>query len=137
MAGTAGQAGNLGTQSMVQMPGLMADFGTVPASVGHGASPAEPGAQKSQASKGRQAAQATKASQPRKASQARKASQPRPAKRTSNAGQNGSNQGQPAGTAAIPGLEAPMATTPRHSSSPAAPSYTRNALPAESTHVPG
>jgi len=137
MAGTAGQAGNLGTQSMVQMPGLMADFGTVPGSAGHGASPAKSGAQARQAPKVRPTSQATKASQPRKASQARKASQPRPAKRGGNAAQNGANQGQPAGTAAIPGLVAPTATAPRHSSSPAAPSYTRNAPPAESTHVPG
>ena len=137
MAGTAGQAGNLGTQSMVQMPGLMADFGTVPGSAGHGAAQAKTGTQAGQAPTVRSASQATKASQPRKASQARKASQPRPAKRTGNAGQNGASQGQPAGAAAIPGLVAPTVTAPRHPSSPAAPSYTRHAPPAESTHVPG
>jgi len=119
MAGTAGQAANLGTQSMVQMPGLMADLG---------------GPQASHATK---ASQPRKAPQPRKASQARKASQPRPAKRTTNAAPNQASQGQPTGTAAIPGLEAPAATPHRHSSSPAAPSYTRHAPPAESTHVPG
>ena len=82
MVGTAGQAGSLGTQSMVQMPGLMADFGTVPASTvpastvpastvpastGHGSSQAQSGAQ------ARQRSQSTKASLPRKASQPRAA----------------------------------------------------------------
>jgi flagellum-specific peptidoglycan hydrolase FlgJ len=137
MVGTAGQAGSLGTQSMVQMPGLMADFGTVPAGTDPGSSQAQSGAQARQAPGGRQASQVTKASQPRKASQARKASQPRPAKRTGNAGQNGASQSQRTGTAAIPGLEAATANTSRHPSRPAAPSYTRNVPPAESTHVPG
>jgi len=143
MVGTAGQTATLGTQSMVQMPGLMADFGTVPGSAGHGSSQAPSGAQARPAPQEQQASQARKASQPRKASQARKApqarkaSQPRAQKGTGNAGQNGADQGQRAGTAAIPGLEAPMGDAPPHLAAPAAPSYTRHAPPAESTHVPG
>jgi hypothetical protein len=37
----------------------------------------------------------------------------------------------------IPGLQVPAADTPLGSSSPSAPSYTRNAPAAEATHVPG
>jgi flagellum-specific peptidoglycan hydrolase FlgJ len=125
MVGTAGLAGNPGTQGMVQMPGLMADFGTVPGS--------------------------TSMSEAKQASQPRKAPQARAAKRSGNAGRNGATSqggtaprggtrtanGQPAGTAAIPGVEAASAGTPVRSSSAAAPSYTRNVPSAESTHVPG
>jgi flagellum-specific peptidoglycan hydrolase FlgJ len=164
MVGTAGRAGSPSTQGpstqgLVQMPGMMADFGTVPgtaatgtagtgsaATGGQNATAAGQGASRAQAgSKARQAPQG------RQASQARKGSQARAAKRTGNAGQNGAtsrggtaprdrtraSKGQRAGSAAIPGLEAPMASTPSRSSAPAAPSYSRNAPPAESTHVPG
>jgi len=126
MVGTAGLAGDLGTHGTVQMPGMMADFGTVPGSTG--------------------TSQAKHASQPRQAPQARAA------KRSGNAGPKGATsrggtahragtrtaQGQRAGTAAIPGVEAPLAGTSGGSSSAAAaPSYTRNVPPVESTHVPG
>jgi flagellum-specific peptidoglycan hydrolase FlgJ len=125
MVGTAGRAGSVGTQGIVPMPGMMADFGTVPGSTG--------------------------TSQAKPAAQPRKAPQVRTAKRTGKAGQNGATSrggttpgggtrtpsGQHAGTAAIPGLEAPSAGTSGGSSSRTAPSYTRNVPPAESTHVPG
>jgi flagellum-specific peptidoglycan hydrolase FlgJ len=129
MVGTAGRAGSVGTQGIVPMPGMMADFGTAPASTG--------------------------TSQAKPAAQPRKAPQVRTAKRTGKAGQKGvtprggtapsggtrTAKGQPAGTAAIPGLEAPSAGSPGGSSggssSRAAPTYTRNVPPAESTHVPG
>ena len=141
MVGTAGRAGGLGTQSMVAMPGMMADFGTVSGNggAGDGAAPAA-----SQAG-----SRAQSGSQARPASKARQGSQAKAGKRTGNAGRNGgtpggapaSRSGSPggkapqAGTAAIPGVQGPVADTP--GSSPAAPSYTRNAPPAESTHVPG
>jgi flagellum-specific peptidoglycan hydrolase FlgJ len=153
MVSTAGQVGSLGTQGMVQMPGMMADFGTVPsgsassgtgtgsAGTGNGAAPAA----------GHGVSSARSGSQARQAPQRRQASQPRAAKRTGNAGQNGATsrgkttprggtraaKAQPTGTAAIPGLEAPFAGSSGGSSSSAAPSYTRNSPPAESTHVPG
>ena len=159
MVGTAGRAGSPSTQGMVQMPGMMADFGTVPATTGPGTAgtgSAATGGQNSaaagqSASRAQSGSQARQASQPRNASQPRKASQPRGAKRTGNAGQNGATsrggtaprggaraaKAQVAGSAAIPGLEAPMASAPSRSSAPAAPSYSRNAPPAESIHVPG
>jgi flagellum-specific peptidoglycan hydrolase FlgJ len=111
------------------MPGMMADFGAVPGSTG--------------------------TSQARPASQPPKAPHVRAAKRSGNAGRKRATPrggtaplggtrtatDQPAGTAAIPGLEAPSAGTSggtsSGSSSRAAPSYTRNVPPAESTHVPG
>ena len=149
MVGTAGRAGSPGTQGMVQMPGVMADFGTVPGSAGARAGDTPAAGQG--ASRATTGSQARQASQPRPASQARSTSQARGAKGAGNARRNdakprggtasgGSNRaakGQRAGTAAIPGLVAPSAQAPGRSSSPAAPSYTRNAPPAESTHVPG
>ena len=148
MVGTAGRAGSIGTQGMVPMPGMMADFGTVPGSngtasggTGDGAAPAA----------GQGALRAQSGSPTRQASRARQARPARAAKQTGNAGQNGATsrggtaarggaraaKSQRAGTAAIPGLEAPSAGTSGGSSAPAAPSYTRNRPPAESTHVPG
>ena len=144
MVGTAGRAGSPSTQGMVQMPGLMADFGTVPGTAGAGSavtSDQSSAAAGQSASRAQSGSQARQASQSPKASQPRKASQSRGAKRTGNAGQNGATsraaKSQPAGSAAIPGLEAPTASAPSRSSAPAAPSYRRNAPPAESTHVPG
>ena len=155
MVGTAGRAGSPGTQGMVQMPGMMADFGTVPGSAGAGAggapaagqsaSRATTGSQARQASQPRQASKARSTSQARGASQAREAKGAGNARRndakprggTASGGGNRAAKSQRAGTAAIPGLVAPSAQAPARSSSPAAPSYTRNAPPAESTHVPG
>jgi flagellum-specific peptidoglycan hydrolase FlgJ len=156
MMGTAGRAGGPGTQGMVQMPGMMADFGTMPSTTGSGAGGA-PGtaggtpATGQSASRATTGSQARQASQPRQPSKARSTSQARGAKGSGNARRNeakprggtasgGGNQaakGQRTGTAAIPGLVAPSAQAPGRSSSPAAPSYTRNAPPAESIHVPG
>ena len=155
MVGTAGRAGSPGTHGMVQMPGMMADFGTVPGGAGAGAggapaaglgaSRATTGSQARQASQPRQASKARSTSQARGASQAREATGAGNARRndakprggTASGGGNRAAKSQRAGTAAIPGLVAPSAQAPARSSSPAAPSYTRNAPPAESTHVPG
>ena len=155
MVGTAGRAGSPGTHGMVQMPGMMADFGTVPGGAGAGAggapaaglgaSRATTGSQARQASQPRQASKARSTSQARGASQAREAKGAGNARRndakprggTASGGGNRAAKSQRAGTAAIPGLVAPSAQAPARSSSPAAPSYTRNAPPAESTHVPG
>jgi flagellum-specific peptidoglycan hydrolase FlgJ len=155
MVGTAGRAGSSGAQGMVQMPGMMADFGTVPGTSGTGAGGAPAAGQSASrattGSQARQASQARSKSQPRQASQARSTSQARGAKGTGKATRNGATshggtasrgsnraaKGQRTGTAAIPGLAAPTAEAPPSSSSSAAPSYTRNAPPAESTHVPG
>jgi flagellum-specific peptidoglycan hydrolase FlgJ len=143
MVGTAGRAASPGTQGMVQMPGMMADFGTVPTTsgTGNGGAPAA----------GQSASRASSGSQARQGSQPRQASQARGAKRTGSATRNGATprggtasrggnraaKGQRTGTAAIPGLAAPWAEAPGSSSSPTAPSYTRSTPSAEPTHVPG
>jgi flagellum-specific peptidoglycan hydrolase FlgJ len=186
MVGTAGRAGSLGTQSMVAMPGTMADFaggtaGGTRAGAGDGAASAgareddesqtrqvSQARQSSQVRQGAQARQGSQAgtgnqarsgSQARQGNQARQGSQARAATRTGNAprkgaasqggtpsrggtaARDGGRAGQRAGTAVIPGLQAPAADTPGGSSwqaaSPPGPSYTRHVPPAESTHVPG
>ena len=106
------------------------------------------GSQARQGSQTRQGAQARPGSQTRQGSQARSGSQTRdgaPARATTRAGNaarkaGGSRGGKTgrdgaqAGTAVIPGLQAPASEA--HQSS-ASPSYTRNVPPAETTHVPG
>jgi flagellum-specific peptidoglycan hydrolase FlgJ len=123
MVGTAGRAGNLGTQSMVAMPGAMPDFaggtGGTTAGAGDGAAPAKAGPHGgSQARQGSNARQGSKA---RQGSQARQ----------------GSRASGGAGTAVIPGLQAPAADAHHSSPTPSGPSYTRNVPSAEATHVPG
>jgi flagellum-specific peptidoglycan hydrolase FlgJ len=155
MVGTAGRPGSSGGQGMVQMPGMMAEFGTVPGNTSTGAggaSAAGPGAARATTgSQARQASQARSKSQARQTPQARSKSQARGAKATGDARRNGATprggtaarggnrpaKGQPTGMAAIPGLMAPSAKAPGSPSSSAAPSYTRNTPPAQSTHVPG
>ncbi|HTQ89872.1 MAG TPA: glucosaminidase domain-containing protein [Streptosporangiaceae bacterium] len=150
MVGTAGRAGSPGTQGMVQMPGMMADFGTAPVSTGTGDGVAPAGQNASRANSGlqaRHASQPRQASKARSASKARPASQARSAKGSGNgaapwrgmASRDGNRAAKPqrTGTAAIPGLAAPSAEAPGNSSPAAAPSYTRNTPSAESTHVPG
>ena len=141
MVGTAGRAGNLGTQSMAAMPGAMADFaggtGGTTAGAGDGAAPGKgrgarripgpagiegtagipgpagiPGAAGAQAGRDRRRGQGSQARQGSRASQA-------------------------PGTAVIPGLQAPAADAHRSSPAQSAPSYTRNVPSAEATHVPG
>jgi len=172
MVGTAGRVGSLGTQSMVAMPGTMANFaggtgGSAAAGAGDGAalagaqaqngsqtqngSHARQGSQARKATQARQGPQARQGSQARQTSQARQGSQGRGAMGAGNAARKGvtsrggpaardggrGGQGQRAGTAVIPGLQAPSADTPHGSSPAAAPSYTRHTPPAETTHVPG
>ena len=144
MVGTAGRAGNLGTQSMVAMPGAMADFaggtsgiggtaagagdGAAPAkAAAHGGSQARQGSNARQGSKARQGSQARQGSNARQGSKARQGSQARQGSRASGS----------AGTAVIPGLQAPAADLDRSSPAPSGPSYTRNVPSAEATHVPG
>ena len=157
MVGTAGRAGSLGTQSMVAMPGAMADFaggtGGTTAAAGDGAAPAgsqaRQGTQARQGAQTRQGTQARQGTKARQTTQARQGSQARAATRAGNAARKGSasrggtasrdgaRAGRAAGTAAIPGLQVPAAGAPLGSSAPSAPSYTRNASAAEATHVPG
>ena len=128
-----------GTQGLVQMPGMMADFGRPwPRSAGDGGSGRAPRRRprRSVGTVGAQARQATPA--------VRQACPAAAAKRDRYAGQNGATsrgtttprdgtgppRRQRTGTAAIPGLEAPSAGRTAGSSSAAAPSYTRNNPPA-------
>ena len=102
MVGTAGRAGSPGTQGMVQMPGVMADFGTVPGSAGAraGDTPAA----------GQGASRATTGSQ------ARQASQPRQRPRHGRRPRRGARKGRvtPGGTTPSPGAERrPEAATGR------------------------
>jgi len=150
IAGTASQAGSLGAQGVVPMPGVIAVFGTVPGRTGADSGGTGPAASQGM-SRAHSGSPAQRASLPKQASQSRLASQPRAAKRPGNAGQNGATprggmapwdgakaaNGQRAGTAAIPGLEVPSASTSGGWSSPAAPSYIRHSPPAASTHVSG
>src|SRR5215470_17299796 len=131
MVGTAGRPGSLGTQSMVAMPGAMADFaggtggptagagdGAAPAKAGgHGGSQARQGSKARQGTQARQGSKARQGSQTRQGSKARQGSQARQgskARQGTQAGQ-GSRASGGAGTAVIPGLLAPTADTHRGS----------------------
>jgi flagellum-specific peptidoglycan hydrolase FlgJ len=152
MVGTAGETGGAGMQSAVAMPGLMAgagmaagngtastgafNAGAVSSAVGETAAAGHGNNTRAgTAARTGSANRAGTAARTGSANRAGSAARNGTAGRTGNTGSRG-GQGQPAGAAAIPGLQADTVGASGGSSTPAAPPYTRNSPPTGAAHVP-